>query len=118
MVTSIHDIVVFFADFVTYGTAVVTASVIFMGLLKVTVTRGIVATFADLILAQNCHPNAGSSPGLASNHSLLTNKACNLHATMCYSTAELVLLITNVTSITVHYYRHAPLYGLFTRPVL
>jgi hypothetical protein len=40
-----------FANVVTYGTAVVTASVILKELLKVTVTCGIVASLADLKFA-------------------------------------------------------------------
>jgi len=51
MVTAIHDFVVFFADVVTHGTAAVMASAILMELLKVTVTRGIVASLADLKFA-------------------------------------------------------------------
>jgi hypothetical protein len=39
MVTAIHDFVVFFADVATHGTAVVTASVMLMGLLKVVLLR-------------------------------------------------------------------------------
>lgn len=48
MITAIHEFVVFFADVVTHGTAVVTASVMLMELLKVIVTRGIAASLADL----------------------------------------------------------------------
>jgi len=48
MVTAIHDFVVFFADVVTRDTALVTASVMLMKLLKVIVTRGIVASLTDL----------------------------------------------------------------------
>jgi hypothetical protein len=51
MITAIRDIVVFFADLGTHGTAVVTASVVLTELEKVTITRGIVASLADLIFA-------------------------------------------------------------------
>lgn len=50
MVTAIYDFVSF-ADVVTHDTAVVTASVMLMELLKVIVTRGIVASLADLKFA-------------------------------------------------------------------
>ena len=50
MVAAIHDFVVFFADVVTHGTAVVPAIVMLMELLKVIFTRGI-ASLADLKFA-------------------------------------------------------------------
>jgi hypothetical protein len=58
IVTAIHAIVVFFTDLETHGTAMVTASVMLMEILKVTVTRGNVVSPADLIFAQICQPNA------------------------------------------------------------
>jgi len=46
-----RGLIVFFADFVILGTAVVTASVILMELLKVIIRRGIAASLADLKFA-------------------------------------------------------------------